>query len=62
MAGDMAEREWRVKEGMVGVAGLDEAAGRLDGKTKKFARFWNGEWTVQGVVNWVVGRLVVVES
>jgi hypothetical protein len=61
-AGELAEREWRIKEGMVGVPGLDEAVGRADGRTEWVSRALKGEWTMQEVVNYVVDGLVVVES
>lgn len=61
-AGELAERDWRIKEGMVGVAGLDEAAGRMNGRREWLLRALSGEWTVQGLVNALVDRLVVVES
>ena len=61
-AGELAEREWRVKEGMVGVPGLDEAAGRVDGRTEWVSRALKGEWKVQEVANYVVDALIVVQS
>jgi hypothetical protein len=61
-AGEQAEKEWRIKEGMVGVKGLDEAAGRVDGHREMVERVLRGEWTVQGMVDLVVEKLVVVQS
>lgn len=61
-AGEQAERDWRVKEGMVGVRGLDEAAGRTDGRIELVQRVLRGEWTIQGMVDCIVERLVVIQS
>jgi hypothetical protein len=61
-AGVRAEREWRVKEGMVGVAGLDEGLGRGEPSMQWVFKVLGGEWSVQGVVDWVVDGLVIVES
>ena len=66
-AGVEAERLWRIREGMVGVGGLEEAvrnAGRRkeDGVMGMVDAFVNGEWTVQGVVDWVVGKCFVVDE
>lgn len=58
-AGEIAEQEWRVREGMVGVEGLGEMPGQV--KRGWVRRFLSGEWTLQGVVDWVVGELVVVD-
>ena len=60
-AGESAEREWRIKEGMVGVAGLDEAAGRVGGRAEWVSGALKWEWTVQEVVNFAVDGLIVVE-
>jgi hypothetical protein len=57
-AGEVAEQEWRVKEGMIGVEGLGEMPGS---DNKGWARTaLSGEWTLQGVLDWVVGQLVEV--
>lgn len=58
-AGEIAEKEWRVKEGMVGVEGLGEMPGQ-EGQGW-LRRAFSGNWTLQGVVDWVVGQLVEVE-
>lgn len=59
-AGEIAEQEWRVREGMVGVEGLGEMFGH---EKKGWVRVvLSGEWTLQGVVDWLIGELVVVES
>jgi hypothetical protein len=58
-AGEIAEQEWRVKEGMVGVDGL----GVMPGQEKKrwVRKAMTGDWSLQGICDWVVGRLVEVE-
>lgn len=59
-AGEIAEREWRVKEGMVGVEGL----GDLPGIVKHDNLFYmaiEGDWTMQDIVDWFVGRLIELE-
>jgi hypothetical protein len=61
-AGVRAEKEWRVKEGMVGVKGLDEVVGRGQGSVEWLLNMLGREWTLQGVVEWVVDRLIVVQS
>lgn len=58
-AGEIAEQEWRMKEGMVGVEGLGEIVGHE--KKSWFGILLSGEWTVQGTVDWVVGRLIEVD-
>lgn len=69
-AGEQAEREWREREGMVGVKslGLEQAVdgmGRL-GKDDDFAAAWHnfikGNWTFQGVCDAVVNKILVVEN
>ncbi|EXJ80812.1 hypothetical protein A1O3_07096 [Capronia epimyces CBS 606.96] len=60
-AGEEAERLWREREGMVGVKGLEDAVGNVAGEDTLWRRFWDGRWTVQGVVDAVVERCVVVE-
>ena len=60
-AGDEAEREWRVKEGMVGVEGL--GVGGVDGRDGEswWDRWLDGRWEVQEVVDWGLGTVVEVE-
>ena len=54
-AGFVAEKEWREREGMVGVEGLGGVdAEKLRGKERR-----DGEWTVQGVVDWWVDGMLV---
>lgn len=48
MAGVLAEKQWREKEGMVGVEGIG------GGKEMGQGRWWEGEWTVQGISDWWV--------
>jgi len=73
-AGERAEREWRVREGMVGVlvsgaVGTGSVSGMGKGMRStgqgEGERWWEGDWlawvtgwTVQGVVDGVVGVLV----
>lgn len=61
-AGVRAEREWRVKEGMVGAKGLDEVARMGEGKMERAFAVLGGKWTLQGLVDCVVDRLIVVDS
>lgn len=60
-AGEEAEKAWRVKEGMVGVEGLEHAVGNLAGEDTVWRRFRDGRWSVQGCVNFAVEKCVVVE-
>ncbi|KAL8824549.1 MAG: hypothetical protein Q9191_004974 [Dirinaria sp. TL-2023a] len=50
-AGELAEREWREREGMVGVGGIG-------GGLEQGNAWWEEQWTVQGVVDWWVQGLV----
>ena len=52
-AGAMAEREWREKEGMVGVEGVGGGLGNAASKA-----LWNEDWTVQGVLDWWVEKVL----
>ena len=52
-AGQLAEKEWREREGMVGVEGL--GSGLQDGA---LARWRQGQWTLQDVVDCFVAELV----
>jgi hypothetical protein len=61
-AGEKAEQDWRHREGMVGVKGLEGAVGNIGGADSWWHQFLRGQWTVQGVVNWLVGRCVIVEE
>lgn len=60
-AGEEAERRWREREGMVGVKGLEDAVGNVAGENTLWRRFRDGRWTVQGVVDTLIERCVVVE-
>ena len=53
-AGSVAEKEWREREGMVGVDGLGGGREELGKKG-----WWEGEWTVQGIVDWWVEGVLV---
>lgn len=69
-AGERAEREWRVREGMVGVlvsgtVGVGSGVGVGSTRQGGGEGLWEGEWlswvtgwTVQGAVDGVVGTLV----
>ena len=63
-AGEQAEREWRVKEGMVGVRGFEDTVASANGPR----RWWEGfgadpsSWSFQGVVDAVVERVIEVRS
>ena len=57
-AGETAEMEWRVREGMVGVEGLGEVPGN---RKRGLRTALSGDWTLQGVIDWTVGQLVEVE-
>lgn len=46
-AGSVAEKEWREREGMIGVKGL--GGGREEVGKKGW---WEVEWTAQGIVDW----------
>ena len=46
---------------MVGVKGLEDAVGNVAGEDTLWNRFWEGKWTVQGIVDWGVARCVVIE-
>ena len=52
-AGQLAEKEWREREGMVGVAGL--GSGLQDGG---LARWRQAQWTLQDVVDCFVAELI----
>ena len=66
-AGEQAEREWRAKQGAMGGEDLKDLEGvRLDhdllaGRDGVWNRFWSGEWTVQGLSDHAVERLIVVK-
>lgn len=58
-AGEIAEREWRVREGMVGVEGLGQMPGH---ERKGWVRTaMSGQWTLQDLADWVAGQLLEVE-
>ncbi|RMZ86590.1 hypothetical protein DV736_g6184, partial [Chaetothyriales sp. CBS 134916] len=60
-AGEEAEREWREREGMVGVKGLEAAGNEVFGEGPFWKR-WLHEMTFQDVVDKVVERVVVLED
>lgn len=61
-AGEEAEREWREREGMVGVKGLERAVGRIGGDKSLWIRFMEGELGLQELVDWGVERCVVLHE
>ncbi len=58
-AGELAEEDWRVKEGLVGVEGLGEMRGHQ--RKGWFRIAMSGDWTSQGVLDWIAGQLIEVE-
>lgn len=52
-AGQLAEQEWRGREGMVGVDGIGGGQHEMG-----LGRLWKDEWTLQDVVDWYVARLL----
>ncbi len=56
-AGEEAEREWRKREGMVGVGGLGGGADR-DGASSGL-RWREGKWTVQEGIDWWVEKALI---
>ncbi len=58
-AGEVAEQEWRGKEGMVGVEGL----GEMPGNHKNGLLMTSGptDWTLQSVIDWTLAQLIEVE-
>ena len=61
-AGELAEQEWRHREGMVGVKGLEGAVENIAGSAGWWETCVYGDWTSQGVVDWAVGLCVAVEE
>lgn len=62
-AGDEAERQWRIKEGMVGVDGLETVPNELEGQASSMLEvFLTGRWTLQKVIDWGVGKVIEVEE
>ncbi|KAL9624391.1 MAG: hypothetical protein Q9160_001353 [Pyrenula sp. 1 TL-2023] len=66
-AGEKAEREWREREGMVGVEGFgrlpgDEGREKDGGREGLLGRVLRGKWSRQGVMDWVVEKVVKVEA
>ena len=58
-AGEVAEREWRIKEGLVGADGLCEFP---DHRREEWLRTTiSRDWTLQGVVDWIAGQFIEVE-
>lgn len=52
-AGALAEKEWREKEGMMGVEGI---GGGQEEALKK--SWWENDWTMQGILDWWVGKVL----
>jgi hypothetical protein len=62
-AGEEAERQWRIKEGMVGVDGLETLPDSVEGHGSSILdALWTGRWTLQKVVDWGVGKVIDVEE
>ena len=62
-AGEDAERRWRIKEGMVGVDGLETVPKETEGQGSSVLQpFLTGRWTLQKVVDWGVRKLIEVEA
>ncbi len=62
-AGEEAEREWRIKEGMVGVDGLEVLPSDAEGQgSSVLETLLTGRWTLQKVVDWGVGKVIEVEA
>ncbi|ETN47138.1 uncharacterized protein HMPREF1541_01328 [Cyphellophora europaea CBS 101466] len=61
-AGELAEQEWREREGMVGVKGLEGAVGNLGGPDSWWTRFLRSDWTIQDLANSSIALLVTVEE
>ncbi|KAJ9650370.1 hypothetical protein H2198_010320 [Neophaeococcomyces mojaviensis] len=66
-AGEEAEHEWRTKERAKGGGDLKGLEGvRIDhnllvGQEGIWERLWRGEWTVQGLSDYVVGQVIIVK-
>ena len=52
-AGQLAEKEWREREGMVGVEGIGVSSHKVG-----VTRLWKDEWTLQDVADWLVTKLL----
>jgi hypothetical protein len=62
-AGEEAERQWRIKEGMVGVDGLEVLPPDAEGQSSSVLEtLLTGRWTLQKVVDWGVGKVIEVEA
>ena len=61
-AGEEAERMWRVKEGMVGVRGLEGAVGGIGGEEAWFTKFMRGEAGVHELMDIGVEMFVKLEG
>ncbi|KAI1619053.1 hypothetical protein EDD37DRAFT_295961 [Exophiala viscosa] len=60
-AGEEAEKLWREREGMIGVKGLEDAVGNVAGEDTLWRQFWEWKWSIQGVVDGLVDRCIVVD-
>jgi hypothetical protein len=60
-AGEEAERQWRIKEGMVGMDGL-ETYGAQGQSSSILEDLLMERWTLQKAVDWVVSKIIEVEA
>lgn len=61
-AGEQAEQEWREREGMVGVKGLEGAVEKMGVIDGWWPRFTSGEFTIQDSANRLIALFVTVEE
>lgn len=62
-AGEEAEKQWRIKEGMVGVDGLETLPKDVQGQGLSILEvFFARRWTWQKAVDWGVGKIIEVEA
>lgn len=62
-AGEEAERQWRTKEGMVGVDGLETLSNDAQGQSSSILdAFLTRRWSLQKVVDWAVEKVIEVEA
>lgn len=60
-AGVEAEKEWREKEGLVGVVGLEGSGNAKDEEQGSLMALLSGDWTLQGWMDWSVRKVIRVE-